>query len=183
VIAAAVEVETIVGTGPAFSLLGLIVCVGWVFSRSIATLVFGLSASAISLFLLALIAGLHWSPSDASIPVPLILLGYEIVAVPIGLASLYRILARRAKKRRDRFWQYNLWLLLAVTTLAAATAAVVRLALQFGTPVLVTAAIGAAVATVASIGLVILRGLTDRSGTAEDVKLGDDVLTQNDHPF
>jgi ketosteroid isomerase-like protein len=159
VIAAAVEVETIVGTGPAFSLLGLAVCFGWLVSRSYTTIVFGLSATAISVSLLALIAGLRWSPQDASIPVPLILLAYEAMIVPVGLVSLHRTIARGSWKSSRRAWQYNIWSLLAVTAVAGAAAAVVRLAMQFGAPVLVTTAIGVSAATVAAIAVVVYRAL------------------------
>jgi len=159
VIAAAAEVESIVGTGPVFSILGLVVCIGWIYSRSLATFVFGLSASVISLFVLALIMGLNWSPGDASVPVPLILLAYEAVIVPVGLVSLHRAIARPSRKSSKRKWQFKLRSLLLATTLAGVAAAVVRLALQFGAPVLVTAAIGGSAATVAAVGAVVYHAL------------------------
>ena len=159
VIASAAEVESIVGTGPVFSILGLVVCIGWIYSRSLATFVFGLSASAISLFVLTLILGLHWSPGDASVPVPLILLAYETMIVPVGLVSLHRTIARPSRTSSKRRWQFRLRSLLIVTTLAGVAAAIVRLALQFGAPVLVTVAIGGAAATVAAVGAVIYHAL------------------------
>ncbi|MBC8872871.1 MAG: hypothetical protein H8E44_25840 [Planctomycetes bacterium] len=159
VIASAAEVESIVGTGPVFSVLGLVVCIGWIYSRSLATFVFGLSAIVISLFVLTLIVGLHWSPGEASVPVPLILLAYEAVIVPVGLVSLHRTIARPSRKSSKRKWQFKLRSLLIVTTLAGVAAAIVRLAMQFGAPVLVTAAIGGAAATVAAVGAVVYHAL------------------------
>jgi hypothetical protein len=162
VIAASAEVESIVGTGPVFSVLGLVVCIGWIFSRSLATIVFGLSASVVSLFLFGLIAGLRWSPQEASVPVPLILLAYEAVIVPVGLVSLHRTITGSSRKSSKRRWQFHLWSLLVATTLAGVAAAIVRLALQFGAPVLVTTAIGGGAATVAAVGAVVYHAFKRR---------------------
>ncbi len=50
VVASTVEIESIVFTGPAFSLLGIVVACDWRVSRKVSTLIFGLSASVVRVF-------------------------------------------------------------------------------------------------------------------------------------
>src|SRR5690349_18566217 len=92
-IAATVEIETIVATGPIFSLVGLAAAVGCVVSRSPANLFFGLSTPAFSLGIFFWIFLKSWSPQQASVPVSSVILCYELFVVPLGLYALYRTLA------------------------------------------------------------------------------------------
>ena len=92
VIAAAIDIESIVVTGPVFSVLGILVALGSLASRSAFNAIFGLSAVAMSLFCLTLIASLSWSPGDAQKPVSTILICYETLLLPVGLLALYRTL-------------------------------------------------------------------------------------------
>jgi len=61
-VAACVDIESIVVAGPVFSVLGILVALGSLASRSAFNAIFGLSAVAMSLFCLVLIISLSWSP-------------------------------------------------------------------------------------------------------------------------
>ena len=123
VVAAAIDIETILAAGPIFSGMGLIVALRAWASRSVANVVFGLSAAAMSVFLFCLIVSLGWGPGKAQVPVSVILIAYELVIVPIGLFSLFRILKPAPKDLVTRFPQYSLrslFLLMSLTAVAAA---------------------------------------------------------------
>ena len=118
VIAAAIHIESIIGSGVIFSLLGLFVAAGSGASRSRSMLVFGLSAAAISLFLLVLINVMGWGPAEAARPVTLMLLGYELALVPVGLVALYHSLAGPIAGDWQRWRQFSVRSLLGLTLLA-----------------------------------------------------------------
>ena len=93
VVVAAMEIESIIVSGPVLSLLGLAIALNWRRSRSLATLAYGLSPSLLSLLVFALINIMEWGPREATTPVMMLLLAYEILFVPLGLAALYGTLA------------------------------------------------------------------------------------------
>lgn len=148
VIAAAIEIETIMVTGPIFSVAGVVVACGWKVSRNPLIVVFGLSAAVVSTFTFFLIFSLSWSPEDAAFPVPLMLLGYEFVIVPIGLFSIYRLLIIPQKNTVERTRQFDLRSLLIVTFVAAVGSAAGKFASDLGSWVLLAIAIGFCAATV-----------------------------------
>jgi len=125
-IAATVDIESIVGTGPIFSLVGLAVAVGCVISKSPANLFFGLSTPAFSLCIFFWIFTKSWSPQQAAVPVSTTILGYELLLVPLGLYALYRTLAPAAKTRSARPWQFNLRSLFILMFIAALTLGAAR---------------------------------------------------------
>jgi hypothetical protein len=103
--------------------MGLIVALRAWASRSVTNIVFGLSAAAMSVFLSCLIVSLNWGPTDAEVPVCVILIAYELVIVPIGLFSLFGILKPAPKDPVTRFPQYSLrslFLFMSLTAVAAA---------------------------------------------------------------
>jgi hypothetical protein len=103
--------------------MGLIVAVGARVSRSVSNVVFGLSAAAMSVFLSCLIVSLNWGPTDAEVPVCVILIAYELVIMPVGILSLVRTLKPAPKDPVTRFLQYSLrslFLLMSLTAVAAA---------------------------------------------------------------
>ena len=167
VIASVIDVESIVVTGPVFAAVGLAVACGWIASRDASILVFGLSAGIVSLFLLMLIALLKWSPSDAQFPVPLILLGYEVVVVPVGLFSMYKTLVIPHHSNVDGTWQFNLRTLLIVTFVISVCCAATRLAFDLGSAALLAMAIGLFTATLIGIGVVGYRVSCHYSSTNE----------------
>jgi hypothetical protein len=159
VIAAAVEIESILITGPIFSVLGLVAAFWSVVCRSGPGLLFGLSASLISFFLLVLIPTLNWSPNDAQFPVTAMLFCYQVFIIPIGLVALYQMLAKPIERERARPWQFSLRSLVLLTALVAIGSAVTKIAYDVGAAVLPTIAVGLAVASVIAAVLVLCAAL------------------------
>jgi len=178
VVAAAIEIESIMASGPIFSILGFVVAFGWFASRSISTVIFGLSAGLISLFLFLLINILDWGPSDAAFPVTLMLLGFETVILPIGLVALHKTLSGSPTKEPSRFRQFNLRSLLLLTTVVAICLAAMKLSSNRGSGVLLTVAVGFCTATVMAIAIVVFHAVRRSSfaGSANPA-----LKTQIDH--
>ncbi|MBC7856967.1 MAG: hypothetical protein IAF94_26355 [Pirellulaceae bacterium] len=125
-IAATVEIESIVATGPIFSIVGLLAAVGCVVSRSPANLFFGLSTPVFSLCIFFWIFTNSWSPQQASVPVSSTILGYELAMVPLGLYALYHTAAPAAKPLLQRPWQFNLRSLFILIFIASLTLGAAR---------------------------------------------------------
>lgn len=124
-IAATVEIETIVATGPIFGIVGLLAAVGCVVSRSPSSLLFGLSTPAFSFYIFFWIFTKSWSPQQAAVPVSSTILGYELLMVPLGLYALYYTAAPAAKPLSPRPWQFNLrslFILIFIASLALGAA-------------------------------------------------------------
>jgi hypothetical protein len=156
VIAAAVQIESIVGTGPAFSVLGLIVAECGRRSRLRSMYWIGLSTLALSLFVFALINIAEWSPAEASVPVPVLLLAYESVVIPLGLRTLWRMfVAAPADARLAR--QFDLKSLLWLFGLLAVALAAGRAASDQGLSGMASTAIGIMTGTIAVLGLMAFR--------------------------
>jgi hypothetical protein len=155
VIASAIDVESIVVTGPIFTVLGLAVACGWFVSRHLSTWVFGLSVGIISIFLLILIVSLDWSPSDAQYPVSLVLLGFEIAVVPVGLLSIYRTLVVTHRDNIERKWQFSMRILFIATLIVGICCAATKLALDLGLAAPLAIAIVLCIATIFATGIVV----------------------------
>ena len=125
-IAATVDIETIVATGPIFSIVGLLTAVGWVVSRSPSSLLFGLSTPVFSVCIFFWIFTNSWSPTQAFIPVSSTILGYELLMVPLGLYALYYTAAPAAKHLSQRPWQFNLRSLFILIFIASLTLGAAR---------------------------------------------------------
>jgi hypothetical protein len=151
---AAVQIRTILVTGPLCSLVGFVIAFGWKVTRRVAVPVFGLSAIAVSLFLWGLIAGLGWSPGDARRPVPLMLLGYEAIFVPLGLLALYGTLVGPPGDAEEGRWQFKLRTVFAIMFVAAAFCAVSKFMSQLGSPTVIALSFGLLAVTVTGIGVV-----------------------------
>ncbi len=154
VVASTVEIESIVFTGPCLSVLGIVVACGWSASRNVSTLIFGLSTGFVSVFVFILIVSQSWSPSEARVPVPLVLLGYELIFIPIGLFSFYKTIVISHEKKDGRRWQFNLRSIFAITLIVAVSCATAKLANEFGTAVLLAVAIGLCSATIIAVCVV-----------------------------
>ena len=160
VVMAAIDIETIVGTGPLLSLIGLALGItGWARRRSMAILVFGLATGVFSLTIFLLIFILEWSPSEARGPVPRILVGYQVVLVSIGLVALHRLL-HLPDVARPRF-QFGLRSMLSATFIAGVSLAAMRLTMPLRSMIL-SVAIGLFVATTLSIALLVVRSYHTR---------------------
>jgi hypothetical protein len=164
VIAAAINIESIVVTGPVFSVLGVLVALGSRASRSVFNAIFGLSAIAMSLSCLIWIAALSWSPGDAQKPVTTALICYETLLLPVGLLALYRTLVPRvaAVTADVRFWQFNIRHLLTTTFVVAVMLAVGKLGFEHGDNVRLGIAVGLSAGSVIGIGFALYFGITRR---------------------
>src|SRR3954466_9100102 len=87
VIAANYHIETIIQSGFLFGPLGLgtALLIRWGAPRSLALL--GLSASCLAVAVFMLINVMRWGPDHAAVPVGIILLTYEALALPMGLLT------------------------------------------------------------------------------------------------
>ena len=130
-IAAMHDIQSILAYGRTLSVLGLGVALGCMVSRSAASLLFGLSTPALSLGIFFLIFWKSWSPSQAAIPVALIILGYEALVVPLGLYTLYRTLAPAPRTFHPRAGQFNLGSLFMLMLILFLTLGVARPFLHF----------------------------------------------------
>jgi hypothetical protein len=153
---AATEIESIVVTGPIFTVLGLVVVLLGAIDGRMMPVWFGLSAGLVSLLIFVLINAKGWGPEPAAFPVTLILLGYELAVIPIGLLALYGIVSRPLMPSQVPR-QFNLRSLLGLMLLAGVDLAIVRLAMHQGTTTLAVIAVGLGVAAcLASVVVVVL---------------------------
>jgi hypothetical protein len=123
---AIIELESIVGTGPVLTVVGLLTA--WVTRHynSRYLLMFGLSAPAVSAFGAILIAGFHWSPPEARAPIITLLTLYALPLIPAALVAGYLILRGTVVTiplASRTAWQYSLrTLLLTMTAVCIFTA-------------------------------------------------------------
>jgi hypothetical protein len=157
VIAATVQIESIVGTGPAFSVLGLIVAECGRRCRLRGMFWVGSSTLVLSLIVFGLIYLANWSPDEASIPVSVMLLAYEAVTVPAGLMMLWRLFVPAPSDTRAA-WQFDLKSMLRVTCLMAIALAAGRASSDQGLSLLSAIAVGFLVGTIAALGWMGYRG-------------------------
>jgi len=164
VIAAAIDIESIVVTGPVFSVLGVLVAHGSLASRSAFNAIFGLSAVAMSLSCLIWIASLSWSPGDAQKPVTTVLICYETLLLPVGLLALYRTLVPRVASvtANARSLQFSIRHLLTTTFVVAVMLAAGKVGFEHGNNVRLGMAIALSAGSVIGIGFVLYFGITRR---------------------
>ena len=150
-IAATMDIESIVATGPIFSIVGLAAAVGCLVSRSPANLFFGLSTPAFSLCIFFWIFLKSWSPQQASVPISSVILCYELFVVPLGLYALYRTLAPQTNSHRN--WQFNLRSLFVLILIASLTLGAARPFLHFDDNLRRSIALVICVLTVFGVGV------------------------------
>ena len=171
VIVAAVDIESIVVSGPILSTIGLVAALSWRFCRSVFLGALGLSAPAMSLFLLLLISGLNWSPSDAQVPVTAILIGYEVLIAPFALIGLYMALTRSGGKEDQPPFQFSLRSLVLATIFVGTVFAGIEVLTSIGYEVQLAISIGLAVAVLIAVAVVhqysaYRRSMFDKDGHA-----------------
>ena len=127
VLAATVEIESIVFSGPILSLTGLVLAAVRRRDANMARRLFGLSALPVSVACFLLIVFLKWSPKNAEQPITTILFLYEVQFLPIGLAGLFRIIASLSQPtdyHGPQFSLRSLFFIILSTAMALATARV-----------------------------------------------------------
>lgn len=178
VVAAVMEIESILWTGPVFSFLGLLVALGSWTSRSASNALFGLSATTVSAFWLVWIISLSWGPNDAQVPVSSALIGYELLFVPVGWVALYRTLRSPEPEpaKVERPWQFGIGGLLAATAVLAVALGVGRMVYDHGHGVRLAVAVGLFVLSAVGTGITVGKGLRP-SGAARDARRSPFALT------
>ena len=118
VVLCALDVETIIGTGPALTLSGLALVVLARPLRSARVLTYGLSGPLVCALGATLIAGFQWGPRDAATPILAILIVYACVSIPAALLAIRDLLPWQPapEVRRPIPLQFSLRSLLLVTT-------------------------------------------------------------------
>jgi hypothetical protein len=89
-VAALIDIESIVATGPIISLLGLPVAIISIRNARYLGIVFGLSGLAITIACFLLIFNLQWSPHEAQMPVSAIGVCYAGPAILLGVMFVLR---------------------------------------------------------------------------------------------
>ena len=125
IIAAVVEIETIVWTGPIFSIVGLLIAVPCYRQHFPTGLYFGLSVPTISILCFSIILGLQWGPSTAAVPISCLLVLFAIVALPLGAFAIREGRLVTIAKRRTTL-QFGIMTLLGLMALVAVLSFLVR---------------------------------------------------------
>jgi hypothetical protein len=157
VIAATVEIESIVGSGPIFSGIGL-----WVAEhgrrRGLRGMFWlGMSTLMLTLLVFAVINLAEWGPADARRPVSVMLMIYQSLAVSAGLIMLWRLFDD-AREASPVPWQFNLRSLLGLICLIAVSLGAARVSFDLGLATLTATATAMTAATcgaLAALGLVL----------------------------
>lgn len=124
-IAAAIDVESIIFTGPLLSAVGLLLAGSACRRNRVTALYFALGVPTISVICFVLIYGFRWDPRDAQLPISLLLVVFAIgytLAVPAVIHDLRRD-APASRKFRMRFTIKDL---LALTLLVAINAGLMQ---------------------------------------------------------
>ncbi len=128
VLAATVEIGSIIFSGPILSVTGLVLAVLRRHDANLARRLFGLSAPLVAILCFLLIFFRSWSPQDAAQPITTLLFFYEVQFLPVGLAGLFRIIATLSQPINCPGPQFSLRSLFSVVLSAAVGLATARLA-------------------------------------------------------
>jgi hypothetical protein len=171
VLAATIEIETIVGTGPALSILGLFVATNarnrsvgvpasasglgkqakaWTPARSRRTAWVGISTLMFSLLVFGVINVAEWGPSTAQHKVSAMALVYEAIVIPAGIAVMWPTRKRRSGEQ-PMAAQFSLRSLLLLVALAGVVLGAARVAYQMSQATLTAIAAGFLVATLLAL--------------------------------
>jgi hypothetical protein len=156
---AIIQLETIVGTGPALTIVGLLLAVVTQRFNSWFLMLFALSAPLVCALGALLIAAFHWSPTAARSPIIALLTMYALPVIPASVIASFAILRGNgnivsARPVAQTTWQFSLKSLLltmtAVCVFAALGQYVVRMAMPdfpivFGTFAFVSIALSAVI--------------------------------------
>lgn len=87
----AIEHETIVGSGPVFSLVGLVITMVALKGGQGSAAAFGMSAIVLSAVIVFLINYNGWSPLQGDGPITMMIWIYAAIAIPIGCRLVTRL--------------------------------------------------------------------------------------------
>jgi hypothetical protein len=123
-----VDVESIVGTGPALSIVGLLLALATRRLNSWSAVAFGLSGPLVCALGAALIAVGDWSPGEAQQPITILLGAYFLMVMPLAVVSRFAILRWQPVElgKRDHRWRYSMKMLLILMTAVCVVATVGR---------------------------------------------------------
>jgi hypothetical protein len=116
------HIESILASGPIFSLVGIAIAVACYRFNLRRGFYFGLAAPTVSVLCFALICGLDWSPSDARRPIPALLILFALFYIPAGFYAFAEAKSPRPlAKRPIQFTIASLlWTTLAVSIFLSA---------------------------------------------------------------
>ena len=123
--AAVIDIETIVVTGPIFSLVGLLIATTCYRRHRPKGLYFGLSVPSISVLCFSIIYGLQWEPRTATFPISCLLVLFAIVALPLGAFAVRENRLIEITKRRTRL-QFGIVTVLGLMALVAICLSLLR---------------------------------------------------------
>ncbi len=128
VAACAAKIESILFTGPALAVIGLMLAIATRPLRSWRVLLYSLSGPFVAAFCATLIAVFRWGPGDAQEPILAILFIYAFLSIPTALFVFPEILQWSASPSTwsPLRWRYSLKSLLIVTTALCIAAPALR---------------------------------------------------------
>lgn len=156
-IVALAEIESILFSGPALSLGGIVIAVLAYRRRAVMAFAFGVYAPSAALFCFLLIYTQRWGPSEADQPISLLMIALSLVALPLGFFAFDDM--RRRPLDRGRRAQFRIATLLGLT---AAIAVVLGLLRALNTPALVVA-FSTAYVFIVAVFTYRIRGQADRA--------------------
>jgi hypothetical protein len=126
VIAANVEIESIIATGLVLSALSLMLAY-LAFQRKYSIcLYYGLTTPAVSLFCFVLINVLHWGPNEARIPIGIFLAGFGMVNIPFGILALRELKRTKTQSFRKGPFQFSIAAIMGLTLVVALSLSLIK---------------------------------------------------------
>jgi hypothetical protein len=124
-IAAVVDIETIVFSGPLCSLVGIVIAALCYRKNIHAGFLFGLSVPTLAVLCFTTILGLEWSPGQAQVPIGSVIVLFVLLTIPMSILALLELRHADMSKRTVGF-QYGIAELLGLMFLVAVVVALLR---------------------------------------------------------
>lgn len=166
VMAVSSDVRIIVFLLPLLSLLGLLISAYGCGFRYTSLVVFGLSPCVVSLYVVYLIQGGAWQPTDSGQRVTSILLYYELLVAPLGMFAFFKVLgAAWPEDLSLARWRFRLRALFVATLAVALVLGVARHSIDLGFEIPVWLSLAMLTATLEAATLVGIWGYRARHVT------------------
>jgi hypothetical protein len=135
-IAAFIEIEWIMVTGPLLSVAGLLMATFARRLQSAAVLCYGLSGPLVCALCAALIAINRWGPVESWLSIGVIIVAYAVLSAPLAFVSIRQIRRPQAESAigQHRAWQFSLRTMLILVTSVCVSIAVARFFFQNVSP-------------------------------------------------